>query len=64
MSEVLKWHFGPTANDPNPGSMWCDTCGHEVYIIEGSHCCGGCGLQDEPFPEEEPEQQRQSGGQP
>ena len=46
----LAWHYGPTAEDPNPGSMWCCDCGNEVWYLksgpgEGGYICRGCGRQ-------------------
>lgn len=43
----LHWHYGPTAADPNPGSMWCDACEAEVLSIDGGHICTGCSAQDD-----------------
>ncbi len=45
MTETLRWHYGPTATDPEPGKMWHDGCGREVMFIEDGHICG-CGAQD------------------
>ena len=42
---VLRWHYGPTAADPNPGSMWCYDCGGEVWTLEDGYICKGCGRQ-------------------
>lgn len=42
---TLRWHYGPTATDPNPGSMWCDDCSGEVWILEDGYICRGCGRQ-------------------
>jgi hypothetical protein len=41
----LRWHYGPTDADPNPGAMWCDGCGSEVYALEGGWICSGCDRQ-------------------
>lgn len=39
---VLRWHYGPTVNDSDPGKMWCYHCAGEVMWIEGGYICGGC----------------------
>lgn len=37
------WHYGPTDKDPDPGKVWCRTCGEEVYFFsEGSICSKDC----------------------
>jgi hypothetical protein len=41
----LEWHYGPTDTDPNPGAMWCDGCGSEVYALEDGYICSGCDRQ-------------------
>lgn len=41
----LKWHYGPTASDPDAGKMWCGDCGCEVYALEGGYICSGCERQ-------------------
>ena len=44
--EPLRWHYGPTETDPDPGSMWHYNCGGEVWIIEDGYICRKCGQQD------------------
>ncbi|NUS02083.1 MAG: hypothetical protein HOV97_05910 [Nonomuraea sp.] len=45
----LRWHYGPTDTDPDPGKMWCYTCGGEVFVFkDGAASCAGCGAHDEP----------------
>jgi hypothetical protein len=39
----LDWHYGPTATDPEPGRMWCNDCGGEVYGFKEGYVCNGCG---------------------
>lgn len=39
----LHWHYGPTAGDSDPGSMWCYDCRARVYALEGGYVCSGCG---------------------
>lgn len=53
----LRWHYGPTDTDPEPGKMWCYDCAAEVWFIEGGAICSGCGRveTDEPQPEPEAE---------
>lgn len=38
----LRWHYGPTAADPDPGKMWCYGCGSEVWAIDDGWWCTGC----------------------
>lgn len=45
MKGRLQWHYGPTEKDPDPGSMWCDDCGAEVWCFDGDYICRGCGRQ-------------------
>lgn len=48
----LRWHYGPTDTDPDPGKMWCYACGGEVFTFkDGAASCAGCGAYDEPEPE-------------
>lgn len=44
----FRWHYGPTAGDPDPGKMWHYDCGGEVYGFEEGHVCAVCGEGDEP----------------
>ncbi len=39
---ALRWHYGPTDTDPDPGKMWCDDCGGEVVGFSEGYICG-CG---------------------
>jgi hypothetical protein len=43
----LRWHYGPTDADPNPGAMWCYDCGSEVWVFEEGYICRGCGRTDD-----------------
>lgn len=43
---ALDYHYGPTADDPDPGKMWHYGCGQEVLFIEDGLICG-CGAQGE-----------------
>lgn len=42
----LDWHYGPTEADPDPGKMWCFSCGGEVWAFDGGYICRVCGHQD------------------
>lgn len=44
---LLSWHYGPTADDPNPGSMWHYGCGGEVFFIDDGAICLKCRQQDD-----------------
>lgn len=41
----LKWHYGPTDTNPDPGRMWHYECGKEVLYIEDGYICE-CGDSD------------------
>lgn len=41
----LRWHYGPTATDSDPGAMWCFGCGGRVDLF-GGHAVCGCGAQE------------------
>ncbi len=41
---VLAWHYGPTADDPEPEKMWHYGCGREVMFFDGYAVCR-CGAQ-------------------
>ena len=41
----FRWHHGPTADDPDPGKLWCYDCGGEVYHLADGVICSGCGKQ-------------------
>ena len=43
----LRWHYGPTESDPDPGTRWHYDCGGEVLVIEGALVCSKCGQSDE-----------------
>lgn len=46
---ALRWHYGPTDADPNPGSMWCYACGGEVWSFkDGTLACTKCNATEEP----------------
>jgi hypothetical protein len=45
----LRWHYGPTDDDPDPGAKWCDDCGSEVWTFDDGYICSGCSRQDEDF---------------
>ena len=42
MSGTLRWHYGPTEADPDPGMRWCEDCGGEVDVFDCVYVCG-CG---------------------
>ena len=42
----LRWHYGPTDADPDPGKMWCYDCGSEVYGMDDVWGCTGCGREE------------------
>lgn len=46
----LDWHYGPTADNPDPGRMWHRGCGGEVMFIEDRHVCMRCDRNDGPDP--------------
>jgi hypothetical protein len=41
----LRWHYGPTETDPNPGAMWHYDCGGEVWYIDDAPICSRCDQQ-------------------
>lgn len=43
----LRWHYGPTTDDPDPGKMWHYDCGGEVWYIEDGSICCKCGQQED-----------------
>jgi hypothetical protein len=43
----LNWHYGPTAADPDPGSMWHYGCGGRVYAFKEGHVCSKCADGDD-----------------
>jgi len=39
----LRWHYGPTDDDPEPGKMWHDACSGEVWSFkDGALICRRC----------------------
>lgn len=48
MTSVLRWHYGPTAADPDPGKMWCYGCGGAVMSFEEGYICAGCDAFEDP----------------
>lgn len=48
----LRWHYGPTENDPDPGKMWCYRCDSEVFAFDEGYICSGCGQQEDPEQDE------------
>lgn len=43
----LRWHYGPTEADKDPGKMWCCDCGKLVMWLydakpHGCYICTGC----------------------
>lgn len=43
----LRWHYGPTADDADPGKMWHYDCQGEVLIIDGGYICSRCEQQQD-----------------
>lgn len=44
---LLRWSYGPTETDPDPGSMWCEDCGGQVCVFkDGVYVCD-CGRRSE-----------------
>ena len=47
----LKWYYGPTEWDDEPGKMWHKDCDRdldgEVLFIDGGHVCTKCRQQDQ-----------------
>lgn len=43
-ANLLRYHYGPTAADPDPGAAWCYDCGGRVDFFDGHAVCG-CGAQ-------------------
>jgi hypothetical protein len=52
LSRKLRWHYGPTANDPDPGRMWCYDCGGWVVTGRGGTSCTDCGRSEPDEPDE------------
>lgn len=38
-----RWHYGPTAEDPDPGKAWHSGCGGEVWFFKEGAICSKCG---------------------
>lgn len=43
----LTWHYGPTSEDPDPGKMWHNDCGGEVWTLDEGLVCRKCEQQSE-----------------
>lgn len=43
--QSLRWHYGPTQADPEPGKMWCYDCGGNVMFIDDGYICLKCHRQ-------------------
>ena len=43
----FRYHYGPTATDPDLGKMWHYDCGGEVMIIDEAPICFLCKAQGE-----------------
>lgn len=44
----LRWHYGPTPTDPEPGNMHCYECGGDVLVFDGVRGCSKCGREELP----------------
>lgn len=44
--QKLRWHYGPTEEHPDPGTMIHYDCGGEVMFIEDGYICMKCGQSD------------------
>lgn len=42
----LRWHYGPTKVDPDPGKMWHYNCGGEVWSMDDGLICSKCHKQE------------------
>lgn len=40
---TLDTHYGPTADDPEPGKVWHRGCGGEVWGFKEGRICSKCG---------------------
>jgi hypothetical protein len=43
----MRWHYGPTEKDSDPGTMWHYDCGGWVLACEDGLICAKCGEQYE-----------------
>lgn len=44
----FRWHYGPTAGDPDRGKRWHDGCGGEIWTLKGgADACSRCGAVDD-----------------
>lgn len=43
----LKYYYGPTEKDKDPGKMWCSSCGGEVLGFDEGNICYKCHLSDD-----------------
>lgn len=43
----LRWHYGPTSDDPDPGRMWHYDCGGEVWAFDEGLICSECDMSEE-----------------
>lgn len=43
----LNWHYGPTADNPDPGRRWHYDCGGEVMLIDDGEICMLCDAQSD-----------------
>lgn len=57
MANGLRWHYGPTDDDPDPGKRWHYDCGGEVWYLGGGDICRKCGQQadDDATPSDAPD---------
>lgn len=52
---VLRWHYGPTTEDPDPGKMWHYECGGEVWSFKEGMICRRCGASQDHDEDDRPE---------
>lgn len=43
----LRTHYGPTINDPNPGTEWHYDCGGMIYSFREGRICSKCGAGED-----------------
>lgn len=46
-SPTLRWHYGPTESDPDPGTMWHYDCGGWVMSFKEGLICAKCGESED-----------------
>lgn len=51
----LEWHFGPTVDDPDPGSRWHDDCGGRIDVFKDGVFVCACGQRDTVLAEDIPQ---------